>query len=91
MTWQDIVNGSFELFGAFAIFISVRALYKAKKVLGVSPLTFSFFAAWGLWNLFYYPHLGQMFSFLGGIAVVVMNIIWVTLAIYYIKKESYDK
>jgi len=86
MSWQDIVNGSYELLGAPFIFLSVIKLYKEKSVKGVSWVHACFFSTWGIWNLYYYPHLGQWCSFVGGIAIVVVNTLWLGQLIYYSKK-----
>jgi len=81
--WPDIVNGSYELLGAPFILLSVIKLAREKRVQGVSWVHAGFFASWGCWNLFYYPHLGQWFSFVGGIAIVIVNTIWLGQLIYY--------
>lgn len=83
MTWPDLVNGSFELFAGLFCLLNVRRLLWDKSVRGVSVPAMSFFAAWGYWNLFYYPHLGQWASFIGGVAVTAVNTTWVALAIWY--------
>lgn len=43
----------------------------------------AFFWSWGIWNLFFYPSLGQWYSFVGGIALVAGNTVWVALALRY--------
>ncbi len=83
--WQDLVNGSYELLGAPFIFLSVIQLYKEKKVHGVSWMHAGFFATWGFWNLYYYPHLDQWFSFIGGVAIVIVNTFWLGQILYYSK------
>jgi uncharacterized membrane protein YfcA len=83
VTWLDGVNGAFELSGGLFLFLNVIRLLKDKKVSGVSLAPVVFFSVWGLWNLVYYPSLGQWCSLVGGITVVVMNTVWVVLAIYY--------
>ena len=88
MQVPDLVNGIFELFGGFFILLSVIKLHKEKKVRGISWIHAGFFALWGYWNLFYYPHLGQMVSFIGGIGVVNMNAAWLVQLIYYSHKEN---
>ena len=88
MNWQDIVNGSYELLGAPFIFTSVIKLAKDKKVHGISWLHAAFFATWGYWNLYYYPHLDQWFSFIGGIAIVIVNTFWMGQLLYYSKVSS---
>ena len=79
----DFINGVFEAGATIALFAHVRALYRAKEVKGVSAGSFAFFASWGIWNLFYYPHLGQILSFYAGLGVVTMNVTWVVLAWRY--------
>jgi len=86
--WQDIINGSYELFGAPFIFLSVIKLYKDKKVQGVSWIHAGFFTTWGVWNLYYYPSLDQWFSFFGGVAIVIVNTIWLFQLIYYSKLKK---
>lgn len=79
----DFINGSFELLGTFAILGHVRQLWKDKNVAGVSIPATVFFASWGFWNLYYYPHLGQWWSFAGGIGIVLANILWISGMVYY--------
>jgi uncharacterized membrane protein YfcA len=82
----DTVNGIFELVGSLFILLHCRRLFKDKRVAGVSVVAVVFFVAWGLWNLYYYPHLGQWYSFVGGVAIVSANALWVSMLIYYRKK-----
>jgi len=79
----DLINGSFEFLAGMVNWINVRRIYKDKQVKGYSPWAFGFFTAWGIWNLYYYPYLGQMFSFFGGLFIMLSNTAWLTLAIYY--------
>lgn len=58
MTWQDAINGAFELAGSVFILRSIMQLHRDKQVHGVHWWTPAFFGVWGLWNLYYYPHLG---------------------------------
>jgi len=81
----DLLNGCFELFGSAFILLSIMKVLKTKSSAGVNWIHPAFFTAWGVWNLFYYPHLGQWLSFVGGIGVVSANIIWVSLLIKYRK------
>ena len=91
MLWPDIVNGTYELLGAPFILLSVISLYKHKSIKGVHILHVCFFTTWGYWNLFYYPHLHQWCSFLGGIAIVIVNTIWMSQIFYYRKIENKHK
>jgi hypothetical protein len=79
----DLVNGLFELIGALSIYGHVRRLRRDREVRGVYWPSVAFFTAWGAWNLFYYPSLGQWFSFTGGFAIATMNTWWVYLLLKY--------
>ena len=82
----DIINGMFELFGSVLLWRNVWQLYKDKQVKGVHWNATAFFAAWGYWNLYYYPSLEQWWSFWGGVSIVIANTIWLLQMIYYINK-----
>lgn len=84
----DMINGLFELGGGLLICLSIRRLHIDKVVRGVSVLPVTFFAAWGYWNLYFYPHLDQWWSFIGGLMVVGANTIWVLQMLYYIRREN---
>ena len=87
MNWPDFINGFFEGIAGFMLWFNSLKLYKDKKVLGVHIFPTFFFALWGYWNLFYYPHLNQWISFTMGINVVLANTTWVILAIYYTRRS----
>jgi len=87
MTWPDIANGFFESIAGFMLWFNSLKLYRDKKVLGVHIFPTFFFALWGYWNLFYYPHLNQWVSFFAGINVVLANTAWVVLAVHYRGKK----
>ena len=84
----DLVNGCFEMIGASLLVLNVKALYKDKAVAGVRVAPTAFFALWGWWNLYYYPSLGQWFSFAGGVAIVSVNCVWVVMAIHYSQRNK---
>lgn len=79
----DHINASFELVGSYFTWMSAWVLYQHKETKGVYWPTWLFFSVWGGWNLFYYPSLGQWFSFYAGIVLVSGNIAWVLLAVKY--------
>ena len=83
MTVPDLTNGAFEAFGGVAIALSIVRLHRDKKVRGVNWLHVAFFMAWGFWNLFFYPHLGQWISFYGGVGVVLANTVWFGQMLWY--------
>jgi len=87
MQLPDMINGSFELLSSVMILNHCRVLLKDKAVAGVSLLSNIFFVGWGGWNLYYYPHLGQIFSFYGGISIMLANVLWVALMIKYRRRS----
>ena len=87
MTGPDIINGAFETLGGVMNWTNVWAIWKDKKVRGVNIWASVLFTAWGFWNLYYYPHLNQWASFLGGLVIVSANFVWIALAFYYRRKR----
>lgn len=85
MTWADVCNGLFEALGALLILNHCRAVIRDKAVAGVSILSTAIFTLWGVWNLYYYPSLGQWCSFSGGLFIVAANATWVGLMLKYRK------
>ena len=81
----DAINAGFEVFASVVSTLSLIAIYKAKRIIGVSPWPTVFFSVWGMWNLFYYPHLGQVWSTLAAGCMLGVNMIW--LYMYYQFKE----
>ena len=81
MQWPDLINGGFELIGAFFTWRNAWQLRKDREIKGVYWPTTLFFAAWGLWNLVYYPAMQQWASFIGGVALVAGNLAWVVMAV----------
>lgn len=73
----DLINGIFETLGAVTGFLNCWQLHKDRRVMGVMWQLWFFYCAWGLWNLYYYPHLNQWISFAGGCLIVTSNIIWI--------------
>ncbi len=83
MIAPDAINGCFELLGGALLLRNCWTLYQHKQVKGVSVPVTAFFALWGVWNLYYYPHLEQWLSFAGGCVIVSANMLWVVMAIWY--------
>lgn len=89
MSLADLGNGFFEGGGSVLMWLNIRRLLADKQVQGVSLVPAMFWTVWGYWNLFYYPHLHQWLSFVGGIGVVLANSIWVVLALHYSYKAKH--
>lgn len=85
---MDLINGMFELFGGWFIIFSCIRLFKDKKVRGVSWMAVGYFTLWGYWNLAYYSNLNQWTSLIGSLSVTLINTVWLTQIIYYIRKEK---
>ncbi|HLL29029.1 MAG TPA: hypothetical protein VKT73_15435 [Xanthobacteraceae bacterium] len=91
MTWADLTNGIFEFGIAYFLWRGVMMLRQSKKVQGFYWPTIAWTTAWGLWNLYYYPSLGQWLSFTGGAIVVSVNIAWLGHVWHYWWLENYEK
>ena len=83
----DLFNGLFEFCGAVMLALNCFKLYRDKLVRGVHWMPTLFFFGWGVWNLYYYPHLSQWWSFAGGLAIVTVNLVWFLQIIYYTRRE----
>jgi hypothetical protein len=79
----DLINGLFELSAGFFVLNHCRVLLQDKEARGVSLASIVFFTLWGFWNLIYYPALGQMASFIGGVFVVLANAFYTFLMLFY--------
>jgi len=77
-----MINGLYEGFGALFVLATCRNLWKSKQPWGVSIVGICFFTSWGIWNLYYYPHLHQWYSFFGGVCIVLSNALYVYLLIW---------
>lgn len=84
---NDLINGLFEALSGAMVLNHCRAIIKDKCVAGVSIISVAFFSAWGFWNLYYYPSLGQFWSFVGGMFIVISNMAWLLLLIKYRHKD----
>lgn len=85
MQLPDLANGLFEALAGFMIWQNVKRIRKDKQVRGTDWRTTFFFSAWGYWNMYYYPHLGQWLSFAGGCAITLGNSAWLFYAFKYRK------
>jgi len=84
---MDLTNSIFEFGGMLALFPSILAIIRDKRVAGVSILTPVFFATWGFWNLPYYTTLHQTWSACAALLLATTN----TVYLYLIWKYSYGR
>lgn len=83
MQIPDFINGSFEFLAGFFVLNHCLKVLKDKAVKGVNIISTIFFTSWGFWNLYFYPHLDQWYSFYGGLLIVTANFLWVILLLKY--------
>lgn len=88
MNPADIINGTLELLASIFVLNHCRVLLRDRAVAGVSITSTAFFTLWGVWNCWYYPHLGQFWSFVGGLLVVVANTIYVVLLCRFARMQK---
>jgi hypothetical protein len=84
----DFINGVFEAGLSCFLIKGVLQLRQDRIVKGFFWPTVAWTSAWGLWNLYYYPALDQWWSFTGGVAVVSVNLTWLTHVAYYWRNEN---
>ena len=85
---NDTINGLFELFGAVVSWRNAWQLWRDRQIKGVYWPAWYFFAGWGVWNLYYYPSLGQWRSFAAGAVLTAGNIAWVVAATIIARRRS---
>ena len=78
----DAINSVFELGAAVLLTLNVYRVAKDGHVAGVSIVPTAWMSLWGAWNLYYYAALGQRWSWVAGVAVFLVNTIWVGLAVF---------
>lgn len=83
----DLVNASFEVAAVAFTVLNIRRALSDRSVRGVDPRAACFFTLWGVWNLFYYPHLGQALSFVAGVALVSVNSVYLGLLVLFDTSE----
>jgi len=86
----DIMNGTLELGGGLFLLKNVLQLHRDKVTRGVHWAPTAYFAFWGLWNLYYYPHLEQWFSVSGAAFLVSVNLFWFGQMMYYRRFNESD-
>lgn len=80
---NDMINGGFEIGAALFSFLNVLALRQDQEVKGVSLISAWFFIMFGAWNLYYYPSIGQPWSFAGGVVLFAVNSTWMAMVMFY--------
>lgn len=72
----DITQACWELGSAGFGLLNIRAVRKSKSIAGVHWAPTAFFAAWGIYNLWFYAALDLPVSWWAGIAITIVNLTW---------------
>lgn len=86
MQIPDTINSAFLFGGGIFIWMNVYRAWKDKVIRGVSVWPSLWFATWGVWDCYYFPHLDQWFSFVSSALAVLPNSAW--LYLYWKYKEN---
>lgn len=81
---HDFINSLFEFGLAAMLCLNIRQLLRDKEVKGFHWAPLAFVTVWGLWNIFYYPSLGQWWSAGAGVLVLLCNITILMLTLRYL-------
>lgn len=81
MNALDAINACFELVGAVLTWRNVLQLWRDREVKGVYWPATALWAAWGIWNCFFYPSLEQWFSAVAGAFLALGNATWVAMVL----------
>ncbi|XAI95940.1 hypothetical protein [Microcystis phage Mwe-JY26] len=82
----DIINAGFQLLAAFLIAMHCRAVWKARDVAGVSIFATFCFALWGVWNVYYFATLGQVWSYYAAYACAAAHAAYMSLLLTFRRK-----
>lgn len=86
MTTPDAINGAVEFAGSLAAWANVRAIWKDRGYAGISVMVMAFFAGRSLWRGYFYLHLHQPMSMLGGLSNAGAYCVFVGLMLYFGKR-----
>ena len=86
MTTPDLINGAVEFAGSLAAWANVVTLYRDRGYAGISVGVMGFFAARSLWRGWFYLHLGQPMSVIGGCSNAFAYCLFVILMIHFGKR-----
>lgn len=83
--WNFFINGAIEFGGSVFLLKNVFQMAKDKMLRGYHWHATVFFMTWGFWNIYYYPSVGDWYSFTGGLFIVSVNTFWLGQVWYYRK------
>lgn len=83
----DMLNAGLEAVGALLIWNNVRVLAQDRRVRGVSPWAQTFYAFWGLCNIWLHVMLDLPMTLVCGAILTAGSCTWSGLAWWYIHLE----
>lgn len=83
----DLINGLFQVVGAIIQWGNVVRIRKHQSVKGFDPKSIAFFSIYGVWCLYFFQGLDQWLSFIGGVMIVAVNLLWLAHVFYYWRKS----
>jgi hypothetical protein len=87
VNYQDLIQALFELGSAVFGLLNIRAIRKSKKLEGVHWAPTAFFTIWGAWNIYFYWYIAYPLAWGAGIAITVVNAVWLGHVYYYWRKS----
>ena len=81
----DVGNALIETVGGLFIWLSVKKILHDREVKGFSIFPMLFFTSWGIWNLWYYQHVGQWISGYAAFMPALANATYIFLMVKYIR------
>lgn len=85
---MDFINAVFECSGGVFVALNAWDIWKKKRVAGQTLTAISFFTAWGVWNMFYYPSIHQWWSTAGAWGVMMANAALIYFVVKYREKAA---
>lgn len=85
----DYTQAFFELGSAIFQARNVKAIRQHKTIRGVHWTPTAFYTGWGVYNLWFYAAIGLPLAWWAGMAITLINAVWLAHAIYYLNKEKH--
>jgi hypothetical protein len=84
----DQINAVFELMAGVAVLVSVRQVLIDRAVAGINLLSHLFFPVWAFWNLYFYDHLGQIWSLVAAANLAYAEMAYFILLVVYSMRQQ---
>lgn len=79
----DHTQAAWELGSAALCAMNVMAVRRSRSISGVHWLPTAYFTGWGLYNLWFYAALNLPTAWWAGLAITVVNSVWLGHVAYY--------